>query len=330
MTSREPLLSVENLVVEFKTDKGTVRAVNEVSFHVNPGETLGIVGESGCGKSVTSLSVLGLVPSPPGKVVSGSIMFAGRDLTKVSDREYRRIRGKEISMIFQEPMTALNPVLRIGTQMGDVIKRHQKVGQKEARARALKMLETVGIPAPDKRLDEYPHQLSGGMRQRVMIAMALSCGPKLLLADEPTTALDVTTQAQVMAEMKRLQREFGMAVTLVTHDLGIIAESCERVLVMYCGQIVEEGPVLEIFKRPRHPYTLGLLRSVPVVRDKKIERLPIIEGMVPDLLDLPKGCRFADRCPKVQERCRRELPILDTKKGASMVACFFPNEGGEG
>lgn len=330
MTSREPLLSVENLVVEFKTDKGTVRAVNEVSFHVNPGETLGIVGESGCGKSVTSLSVLGLVPSPPGKVVSGSIMFAGRDLTKVSDREYRRIRGKEISMIFQEPMTALNPVLRIGTQMGGVIKRHQKVGQKEARARALKMLETVGIPAPDKRLDEYPHQLSGGMRQRVMIAMALSCGPKLLLADEPTTALDVTTQAQVMAEMKRLQREFGMAVTLVTHDLGIIAESCERVLVMYCGQIVEEGPVLEIFKRPRHPYTLGLLRSVPVVRDKKIERLPIIEGMVPDLLDLPKGCRFADRCPKVQERCRRELPILDTKKGASMVACFFPNEGGEG
>jgi oligopeptide/dipeptide ABC transporter ATP-binding protein len=293
-----------------------------------PGETLGIVGESGCGKSVTSLAILGLVPNPPGKIVSGKIMLGNCDLTKLSRREYQEIRGKEISMIFQEPMTALNPVLRIGEQMVDVLCRHQKISRTEARERALKMLATVSIPAPSKRIDEYPHQLSGGMRQRVMIAMALSCGPKLLLADEPTTALDVTTQAQVMGEMKRLQAQFGMAVALVTHDLGVIAETCQRVIVMYCGEIVEEGAVLDIFRQPHHPYTSGLLRSVPVVRAKKIARLPTIEGMVPDLLELPEGCRFADRCPNVQERCRQEQPKLEHKIGSSTFACFFPNNGG--
>ncbi|MGR5146443.1 ABC transporter ATP-binding protein [Photobacterium alginatilyticum] len=324
MSEQTPLLSVENLTVEFKTDKGTVRAINGVNFKVMPGETVAIVGESGCGKSVSSLSIMGLVPSPPGKIVDGSITFKGRELVGLSEKEYRKVRGNEISMIFQEPMTALNPVLKISTQMIDVIRLHNSVSKKQARARAIDMLDTVGIPSPEKRIDQYPHELSGGMRQRVMIAMALSCGPDLLLADEPTTALDVTIQAQVMDEMVRLQKELNMAVILVTHDLGVVAESCQRVVVMYCGQIIEEGPVEEIFANPKHPYTKGLLESIPVVRDKKIPRLPTIKGVVPDLLHLPNGCRFADRCDKVHPQCHQAVPQLSGCENHK-VACYSPN-----
>ncbi|MGF1761041.1 ABC transporter ATP-binding protein [Photobacterium sagamiensis] len=324
MSEQTPLLSVKNLTIEFKTDKGTVRAINGVNFEVMPGETVAIVGESGCGKSVSSLSIMGLVPSPPGKIVDGSITFKGRELVGLSEKEYRKVRGNEISMIFQEPMTALNPVLKISTQMVDVIRLHNDVSKKQARRQAIEMLDTVGIPSPEKRIDQYPHELSGGMRQRVMIAMALSCGPDLLLADEPTTALDVTIQAQVMDEMVRLQKELNMAVILVTHDLGVVAESCQRVVVMYCGQIIEEGPVEAIFANPKHPYTKGLLESIPVVRDKKIPRLPTIRGVVPDLLHLPDGCRFADRCDKAHARCHKAIPELN---GCEMhkVACFSPN-----
>jgi len=323
--NKEPLLSVRSLAVEFRTDKGVVRAINDVSYDIFPGETVGIVGESGCGKSVSSLAILGLIPSPPGKIVHGSIKYRGQELVGLSEYGYRKIRGKSISMIFQEPMTALNPVFRVGSQMVDVICRHQKLSKREARLKAIEMLDKVGIPSAGKRIDEYPHELSGGMRQRVMIAMALSCGPDLLLADEPTTALDVTTQAQVMGEMAKLQKDFGMAVVLVTHDMGVIAETCKRVLVMYCGQIIESATVEEIFRCPQHPYTAGLLRSIPVVREKKLKRLPTIEGKVPDLLHLPDGCLYADRCPKVQDRCRKEVPKLVGETGKQRVACFYPN-----
>lgn len=321
MSQYEPLLKVENLTVEFKTDKGVVRAINGASFEVMPGETIGIVGESGCGKSVSSLSIMGLVPSPPGKIVDGSIQFQGRELIGLNEKEYRKIRGNDISMIFQEPMTALNPVLKISTQMVDVIRNHNKVSKAEAKERAIDMLRTVGIPAPEQRVNEYPHQLSGGMRQRVMIAMALSCKPSLLLADEPTTALDVTIQAQVMKEMVRLQKELNMAVVLVTHDLGVVAESCKRVVVMYCGEVIEQGRVEDIFANPKHPYTQGLLKSIPIVRDKKIPRLPTIEGVVPDLFHLPNGCRFADRCEKVSAPCQQSSPKLLGESG-HQVACF--------
>lgn len=321
MSQYEPLLKVENLTVEFKTDKGVVRAINGASFEVMPGETIGIVGESGCGKSVSSLSIMGLVPSPPGKIVDGSIQFQGRELIGLNEKEYRKIRGNDISMIFQEPMTALNPVLKISTQMVDVIRNHNKVSKAEAKERAIDMLRTVGIPAPEQRVNEYPHQLSGGMRQRVMIAMALSCKPSLLLADEPTTALDVTIQAQVMKEMVRLQKELNMAVVLVTHDLGVVAESCKRVVVMYCGEVIEQGRVEDIFANPKHPYTQGLLKSIPIVRDKKIPRLPTIEGVVPDLFHLPNGCRFADRCEKVSAHCQQSSPKLLGESG-HQVACF--------
>lgn len=321
MTKQDPLLKVDNLSVEFSTDKGVVRAINGVSFEVMPGETLAIVGESGCGKSVSSLSIMGLVPSPPGKIVDGSIRFDGQELIGLSEKEYRKIRGNDISMIFQEPMTALNPVLKIGTQMIDVIRNHNNVTKQQAKQRAIEMLEVVGIPSPEVRVGEYPHQLSGGMRQRVMIAMALSNNPTLLLADEPTTALDVTIQAQIMTELVRLQKELNMAVVLVTHDLGVVAESCKRVIVMYCGEIIEQGTVEEIFYQPQHPYTQGLLKSIPVVRDKKIPRLPTIEGVVPDLFHLPSGCRFADRCDKVTSECHQASPKLKGEK-QHQVACF--------
>ncbi|CAM3962774.1 Oligopeptide transport ATP-binding protein OppD [Vibrio aerogenes CECT 7868] len=330
--SQQPLLKVDNLTVEFNTDKGIARAINGVSFEVMPGETVAIVGESGCGKSVSSLAVMGLVPSPPGKIVDGSIQFQGRELIGMSEKEYRKIRGNDISMIFQEPMTALNPVLKISTQMIDVIRNHNQVSKKEAKNRAVEMLRMVGIPSPEKRVDEYPHQLSGGMRQRVMIAMALSCHPALLLADEPTTALDVTIQAQVMHEMLRLKQELDMAVVLVTHDLGVVAESCQRVVVMYCGEVIEQGTVEEIFANPKHPYTKGLLESIPVVRDKKVPRLPTIEGMVPDLFSLPKGCRFADRCGIASSDCHQSSPVLrDVQKNGQLipghkVACFKASE----
>ncbi len=325
-----PLLSVKDLVIEFSTQRGIVRAIDGVSFDILPGETLGLVGESGCGKSVTSLAILGLIPSPPGRIVSGSIKLEGRELVGLPESEYRHIRGKEISMIFQEPMTALNPVFTIATQMTDVLMRHQGMTRKQARNRAVEMLALVGIPSPDKRIDEYPHQMSGGMRQRVMIAMALSCNPKLLLADEPTTALDVTTQAQVLEQMVKLQDELGTSVVLVTHDLGVVAQTCSRAVVMYAGRVAEEAPIHPLFNQPRHPYSEGLLKSIPRIREDKLDELPTIPGTVPDLLHLPSGCRFVDRCYKADEACHREEPPLEWQ-GDQAVACFHPNQpaGGE-
>ncbi len=324
MSEQTPLLSVKNLEVEFSTERGIVRAIDNVSFDVMPGETLGLVGESGCGKSVTSLAILGLIPSPPGRITGGSIQLNGRELVGLSEAEYRRIRGSEISMIFQEPMTALNPVFRISSQMLDVLVRHQKLSRKQARTRAVEMLALVGIPSPDKRIDEYPHEMSGGMRQRVMIAMALSCNPKLLLADEPTTALDVTTQAQVMEQIVKLQEELGTAVVLITHDLGVVAETCNRAVVMYAGSIAEEAPIEALFEHPRHPYAEGLLKSIPRIREHKLAELPTIPGSVPDLLKLPKGCRFVDRCYKADDLCHASEPELIWDNNQA-VACYHPN-----
>ena len=318
------LLSVEDLCVEFKTDKGIARAIDGVSLQVAPGETLGLVGESGSGKSVTSLSIMGLIPQPPGRIVSGDIRFDGRSLLQLSQREYRKLRGREIAMIFQEPMTALNPVFTVGSQICDVLRRHMGLSRKAARARAIELLDEVGIPAPDKRVDEYPHQLSGGMRQRVVIAMALSCDPKLLIADEPTTALDVTIQAQVLELIAKLSKDHGTATILITHDLGVVAEVCDRAAVMYCGRIVETGAVADIFDAPEHPYTRGLIGSIPRIRDDKLKRLPTIPGIVPDLLDLPDGCRYRDRCPQALERCGNFDPALEAH-GKTEAACFNPN-----
>jgi len=323
--TRTPLLQVSDLVVEFSTENGVVRAVDGVSFDVYPNETVGIVGESGCGKTVTGLSLLRLIPSPPGRIVSGQINFLGRDLVQLSDAQMRSIRGHDISMIFQEPMTALNPVFTIGNQMIDVLRRHRGLTRKQARSAAIEMLDKVGIPAPADRIDEYPHQLSGGMRQRVMIAMALSCDPKLLIADEPTTALDVTTQAQVLEQINRLQDEFHMAVILITHDLGVVAETCGRAIVMYCGRVVENTPIDQLFAAPSHPYTGGLLNAIPQVRKERLTELPIIPGRVPDLLHLPAGCRFADRCNRVGDDCRKTGPSLTwSGDGTSAVACNNP------
>jgi oligopeptide/dipeptide ABC transporter ATP-binding protein len=320
------ILEVIDLSVEFVTDRGRVRAVNNVSFSVASGEVLGLVGESGCGKTVTGLSVLGLVPQPPGEIVSGRILLNGKDLLQLDEAGMRRVRGSDVSMIFQEPMTALNPVLTVGYQMAEVLQLHKGLTARQARVAAIEMLGVVGIPSPAKRIDEYPHELSGGMRQRVMIAMALSCGPKLLIADEPTTALDVTTQAQVLEEIVRLQQQFEMAVILITHDLGVVAETCQRALVMYCGEVVEAAPVGALFAAPRHPYTAGLLRSIPRIRREKLARLPVIEGMVPDLAALPEGCRFADRCSKVQPDCRAQSPALTEAGAQRAVACWHPVE----
>jgi len=320
-----PLLSVRNLIIEFMTRYGPVRAVDGISFDVYPNETLGIVGESGCGKTVTGLSLLRLIPSPPGRIVAGEILLQGRDLTKISEDEMQSLRGDEISMIFQEPMTALNPVLTVGTQMIDVLTRHRPLNRRQAKTEAIEMLSKVGIPVPKKRINEYPHEMSGGMRQRVMIAMALSCSPKLLIADEPTTALDVTTQAQVLEQILKLQEEFNMAVILITHDLGVVAETCQRALVMYCGEIVERASIEALFETPQHPYSQGLLDSIPKLREEKLGELPIIPGMVPDLLHLPAGCRFADRCSRVTDECRLQRPHLDAQAAApSAVACFHP------
>jgi len=330
MNDRSPVLSVQDLVVEFSTENGVVRAVDNVSFDVYPNETVGIVGESGCGKTVTGLSLLGLIPSPPGRIVSGRILLGGKDLTLLPEAELRSIRGGDISMIFQEPMTALNPVFTIGNQMIDVLMFHRHLTRRQARAAAIEMLAKVGIPVPDKRVDEYPHQLSGGMRQRVMIAMALSCDPKLLVADEPTTALDVTTQAQVLEQINKLQDEFHMAVILITHDLGVVAETCRRGIVMYCGRVIENVTIDKLFERPLHPYTVGLLHSIPRIRADRIAELPIIPGRVPDLLHLPEGCRFAERCRKGTDRCRRESPVLGPYEGSSdLVACHTPGEDPE-
>ncbi|MGA9011849.1 MAG: ABC transporter ATP-binding protein [Acetobacteraceae bacterium] len=320
------LLEVENLQTHFGTPDGVVRAVEGVSFYVNAGETLGIVGESGCGKSVTAMSILRLIQEPPGKI-AGAIRFEGRNLLEVSEQEMREIRGNAISMIFQEPMTSLNPVLTVGRQIGETLQLHQGLSSRDAEKRAVEMLVLVGIPAPERRVREYPHQLSGGMRQRVMIAMALACNPKLLIADEPTTALDVTIQAQILDLMRDLKKRLGSAIMLITHDLGVVAEMCQRVVVMYAGRKVEEGAVEEIFARPMHPYTRGLLGSVPKLGSSLVDggrgKLAEITGLVPSLRQKIVGCPFAGRCPMATELCSRVAPAIEIKAQNHLVACHY-------
>ncbi len=317
------LLEVHNLETHFKTDDGLVRAVNNVSFSVDKGETLGIVGESGSGKSVTSLSVMRLIPSPPGKIVGGKIMFDGEDLLSYDEDEMRKIRGKNIAMIFQDPMTSLNPVLTIGRQITESLELHMKLTGKEARRRAAELLALVGIPSPEKRLDDYPHQFSGGMRQRVMIAIGLSCNPDLLIADEPTTALDVTIQAQILELINKLKSELGMAVIIITHDLGVVAGMADRVIVMYAGKVIEEGPTDQIFANPRMPYTIGLLQSIPRLDEEKGRRLNPIRGLPPDLINLPAMCPFAPRCDFVQDVCYKQIPPLRPVEANQRAACLF-------
>lgn len=333
------LLEIKNLTTAFHTSQGMVRAVDDVSFSIKPGETLALVGESGCGKSTVAYSILRLI-SEPGKIESGKIILsnctggvaspsASTDLLKISEKEICSIRGNRIAMIFQEPMTSLNPVFTIGDQIAEAVILHQKVSKKEGRNRAIEMLKKVGISNPENRVDDYPHQMSGGMRQRVMIAMALSCNPSLLIADEPTTALDVTIQAQILDLMQKLKEEMNMAILLITHDLGVVAEYAERVAVMYAGEIVEEAPVGDLFTNKHHPYTRGLLASIPSLKGRKEEKLRTIPGHVPNLLHLhpsgasPKGCRFAERCERVQDRCQKENPNLETQ-GTEKVRCFHP------
>ena len=319
------LLEVENLQTHFRAPDGINRAVDGVNFHVNAGETVAIVGESGCGKSVTAMSILRLIPEPPGKI-AGSIRFNGKDLLKCSDREMRAIRGNEISMIFQEPMTSLNPVLTVGRQIGETLRLHQGLSSQQAEARAVEMLKLVGIPEPERRVKEYPHQLSGGMRQRVMIAIALACNPKLLIADEPTTALDVTIQAQILDLMRDLKRTVGAAIVIITHDLGVVAEVAERVIVMYAGRKVEEAAVEKLFRNPRHPYTQGLLGSMPKLGSSltgEETRLQEIPGLVPSLKRKLDGCVFASRCAHATDLCRTVAPALEQKAEGHIAACHY-------
>src|SRR6266566_598238 len=297
------LIQVKNLRTSFFTPEGEVRAIDGVSFEIGESKTLGLVGESGCGKSVTSLSIMRLIPSPPGRIVGGEILYRGRDLLRLNNEEMRRIRGNEISMIFQEPMTSLNPVFTVGNQIGEAIRLHQGLGKRETRQKTIEMLRLVKIADPESRVDSYPHQLSGGMRQRVMIAMALSCNPSLLIADEPTTALDVTIQAQILELMKRLQRDYGSSILLITHDMGVVSDLAERVVVMYAGGVVEEGPKRSVFREPQHPYTWGLLDSIPRVGRTRGRRLTVIPGQPPSLLAPPPGCRFAPRCSFRFQKC---------------------------
>jgi len=320
-TGEPPLLSVRDLRVGFDTEQGPVTAIDGISFDLRQGEVLGLVGESGCGKSVTALSFLGLLPTPPARIMGGEILFEGRDLLKLGIADLRRVRGKRIAMIFQEPMSSLNPVFTIGDQLVETIRRHEGVGRADAQRRAIQMLDTVGIPAASSRLDDYPHHLSGGMRQRVMIAMALSCTPSLLLADEPTTALDVTIQAQILDLLRSLQSELRMAVMLITHDLGVVAEFVDRVAVMYSGRIVETASVADIFERPRHPYTQGMLASLPSLEVEQ-ERLPAIPGAVPGPGERPQGCSFAPRCGQVLAACSTSAPALIGIGGDHSVACI--------
>jgi oligopeptide/dipeptide ABC transporter ATP-binding protein len=321
------LLRVSNLRTYFDGSEGIVRAVDGVDFEIDRGKVLGVVGESGCGKSITALSILRLVPSPPGKIVSGEIFFKNRDLLKLSDAEMRSVRGKQIAMVFQEPMTSLNPVLSVGEQIGEMLRLHLKLSRRAALERAAEMLDRVGIPSPRQRVKDYPHQLSGGMRQRVMIAMAISCEPDLIIADEPTTALDVTIQAQILSLLARLREQMGLALILITHDLGIIAEVADEVAVMYAGKIIERTSTLSLFEDPRHPYTKGLLASLPAFA-KRGERLPAIPGTVPGAGDLPKGCRFSPRCPVAVERCFHEEPPLITVAPGHRTACWLEREFG--
>jgi len=320
-----PLLSVRNLRTVFGTMQGEVTAVDDVSFDVVPGEVLGIVGESGSGKSVTALSIMGLLPQPPGRVAGGEILFEGRDLLKMPKRELRELRGAAIGMIFQEPMTSLNPVFTIGDQISETIRVHERIGAQAARGRAIEMLMKVGIPSPERRVDDYPHQLSGGMRQRVMIAMALSCSPKLLLADEPTTALDVTIQAQILDLLRDLQQEFHMAIVIITHNMGVIAEFADRVAVMYAGRIAEQGPVEQIFDAPAHPYTIGLLSSTPDMISE-VPRLRTIPGTLPSLYELPSGCRFAPRCSRRIDACETGRPAMRAVAADHQAACIRLDE----
>lgn len=316
------LLEVKKLKTYFDTDRGTVKAVDNVSFNINPGETLGIVGESGCGKSVTSLSIIQLVAKPVGRIAGGQVLLNGRDLLKLSEKEMQSIRGNDISMIFQEPMTSLNPVFTIGDQIIEPLMLHQELGRNEAKEKAIEMLKVVGIPNPRRRVDEYPHQLSGGQRQRAMIAMALACNPSLLIADEPTTALDVTVQAQILELMNKLKKDFNSAIMLITHDLGVIAETAQRVVVMYAGKVVEEAEVIPLFTSPQHPYTKGLLKSIPKLTEEK-QRLDVIEGVVPNPLDFPPGCRFHNRCPHCFNKCRKKGPPLYQLNGNRKVRCWL-------
>ncbi|MCY4021047.1 MAG: ABC transporter ATP-binding protein [Chloroflexi bacterium] len=317
-----PLLEVKNLQTQFVTKEGIVRAVNNISYELNTGETLGIVGESGCGKSVGALSLLRLIPSPPGKIVAGEILFDGIDLLKVHESEIERIRGNRIAMIFQDPMTSLNPMMPIGRQISESLELHLKMTKKAARAKAIELLEMVRIPSAADRIDDYPIQFSGGMRQRVMIAMALSCNPQILIADEPTTALDVTIQAQITDLVNRLREEIGMAVIWITHDLGVVAGLTDRVIVMYAGRIVEEAPVEELYENPRHPYTIGLLGSVPRLDEERPEKLTSIEGMPPDMIDYPSGCPFYARCTFRIDRCLESPPDLREVGPGHKAACI--------
>jgi peptide/nickel transport system ATP-binding protein len=321
--SKEPILQIRDLKVSFQSGKKLVPAVDGISFDLKEGEILGIVGESGSGKSVTSLAAMGLIPSPPGKVEQGEIIFANKDLTKNSENDWRKIRGNQISMIFQEPMTSLNPLFTIGNQLIEAIRLHTQLSKAKAKDRSIELLKLVGIPRAEGIIQEYPHQLSGGMRQRVMIAMAMACNPKVLIADEPTTALDVTIQAQILALMKELNKKTNTSIIFITHDLGVVAEICERVIVMYCGQIVEEGDVRTILKNPKHPYTMGLLKSVPDLRGKK-ERLYSIPGSVPTPGTIHNGCRFVERCQNAFGHCHEELPELyKIEKQGHEVRCFL-------
>ena len=318
---KSPLLEVRDLSIHFFTEEGVVRAVENVSLEIYPSEILGLVGESGCGKSVTGLSLLRLIPIPPGQIVNGDIFFDGRSLLNLDEKEIQRVRGNDISMIFQEPMTSLNPVFTIGDQIMEAIILHQELDKTAARKRAIEMLDRVKIPSPDKMIDSYPHQLSGGMRQRAMIAMALSCQPKLLIADEPTTALDVTIQAQVLQLLEEIQREMGMSVLLITHDLGVVAEIADRVAVMYAGRILEYGPIEAIFGKMRNPYTRGLMHSIPQLTEKKT-RLNAISGQVPDPMNLPAGCKFHPRCDLMIEDCKHEEPPLFQVNGDHFSRCI--------
>jgi len=324
-TTDSYLLQIKGLKTHFFTDDGVSPAVDGVDYEVRKGETLGVVGESGCGKSVTALSIMRLIPDPPGKIVAGDIVFEGQSLLALSNEEMRRIRGNKISMIFQEPMTSLNPVYTIGNQISEALRLHQGLSQKDAHDRSVEMLQLVGIPLPERRVNEYPHQLSGGMRQRAMIAMALSCNPRLLIADEPTTALDVTIQAQILDLMVSLKADLDTAIILITHDLGVVAESAARVVVMYAGKVVEEADVYNIFEHPLHPYTAGLLESIPRI-DRSVKqktRLKEIPGVVPIPSQLPAGCHFNPRCPKAMDICRHENPLLKDEKAGHRVRCWL-------
>jgi oligopeptide transport system ATP-binding protein len=322
----EPLLEVKNLKTQFFTQDGVVRAVEDVSFYVMPGETLGVVGESGSGKSITGLSIMRLIPNPPGKIVNGEVIFEGQDLLKLNDDQIRRIRGNQIAMIFQDPMTSLNPVLTINRQISEALQLHMGMSKDQAKARSIELLRMVGIPNAEERIDQYPHQFSGGMRQRVMIAMALSCNPKLIIADEPTTALDVTIQAQILDLMRSLQAERDTGVIMITHSMGVVAGMADRVQVMYAGSIVEAASTEEIFANPRHPYTVGLMKSIPRLDARERERLEPIRGMPPDLIDLPDICPFVPRCDYAREKCEQKRPPLLEVAPGHMSACWFWEE----